>query len=255
MKFNYNIELNNILNNIYEYKVCEIAYKNNLPHISLKNAAEYEIILKNTNVYLGSDLHDFIISLIPNDKSGYYFRCEIANHHNYYFPRLYDYLGNPLKNVTYNKFAIQLWESYMNDLLIKDLGHKFNQINFCNFIDLNLNNMFDKINTYIDNTLNKNKITIFFDTKDDLLDVVKSMIIKKELDLSWAELLVDMDELRSEMTKFSAAFHIYNEFDKLEDNLSYCLNNFCKYDSSQLFDILIQEKGFKFIEKIGLVKI
>lgn len=137
----------------------------------------------------------------------------------------------------------------MNDLFIKNIERKFNQISFCDFIDSNINNMFNKINTYIDNTSSKNKITICFNHKDDLLDIVKSMIINKELDLCWAELLVDMDELRSEMTKFSANFHIYNEFDKLEDDLSYCLNHFCKYDSSQLFDILTLEKGFKFIQK------
>lgn len=254
MKFDYNIEIEKILNKIYEYKICEIAYKNNLSNINKNTINNYKDLFKNNKVYFGSDLYDFIISLVPKDKDGYYFRCEIANYHNYLYPRLYDYLGNPLKNTNYNKFTVQLWESNMNDLLIEEIERNFSQKGYLDFIDKNLIDISENVNNFIKSCTTNNKITIKFLDKENLLDTMKSMILDNKLELSWAQLLVDMDKLRSEMIKFSTPFHIYNEFDKLEDNLDYCLNTFCKYNSNELFDILTKEYGFKYITNLGLVK-
>ncbi|WP_195939589.1 hypothetical protein [Romboutsia sp. 1001713B170131_170501_G6] len=254
MKFDYNIEINSFLNKIYEHKVYEIAYENNLYNIDAKVLKDKFDLLKNTKIYLGSDMHEFIINLIPKGKDGYYFRCEIANYHNYSFPRLYDYKGEPLKNTNYNRYGVQLWESHMNDLLIEDIEGKFNQADFIDFIDNNLLSLICKINEYIKSRRDKEKIVIKFEDKSEILDIVKSLILNGGLDLSYAEFLTDMDKLRDEMIKFSTPFHMYNEFDKLEDDTLYCLDNFCKYNSLDLFDALINEKGFKFIDGVGLVK-
>ena len=47
---------------------------------------------------------------------------------------------------------------------------------------------------------------------------------------------------------------IKSRVDKLEDDLNYCLNNFFKYNNDELFNILVDEKNFKFIENVGLVR-
>ena len=61
MKYNYNVELKNILNKIYEIKIYDIVRKNDFNNIN-----ENDMInkIKSTNVYLGSDLDDFIIKSI-----------------------------------------------------------------------------------------------------------------------------------------------------------------------------------------------
>ena len=37
MKFDYNLEMNNILNKIYQHKICQIALKNNFSDINDEN--------------------------------------------------------------------------------------------------------------------------------------------------------------------------------------------------------------------------
>lgn len=247
MKFDYNFELENLLNNIYKHKIYNIAHKNNISYINKENFDTCIDVFKNTKIYLGSDMNEFIINLLPKEKDGYLFRCEIAKFHNYSFPRLYDYAGNKLTNINLNKFALQIWAAHMDELLIEDIHLKFNQDAFTTFVEDNLGSFAEDIISYVKN-LNKTKsITIPFENIEDLISVVKSMILNKELNFSWAELLVDIDSLRNEMTKFATPFHMYNEFDKLEDDLEYCLNNFCKYDSNTLFDFLINEKNFNIV--------
>ncbi|WP_042272985.1 hypothetical protein [Faecalimicrobium dakarense] len=253
MKFDYNFEIENILNHIYKYKIYNIAHKNNIINVNEENLADYINIFKNTKIYLGSDMDKFIINLLPKDKDGYFFRCAIAKHHNYSFPRLYDYTGNKLKNVNYNKFAFQLWEAHMNEMLLEDINRRFSQDSFIEFIDNNLNNMLDSIVLYVKNLNKDNEIIIPLKNEEDLIPTIKTMLLNKELDLSFAQIVVDMDALRDEMTKFTTAFHIYSEFDKLEDNLQYCLDNFFKYDSKELYNLLTTEKGFSFVNDIGLV--
>ena len=53
---------------------------------------------------------------------------------------------------------------------------------------------------------------------------------------------------------YSTPLDMYNEYDKLEDELGYCLNNFFKYNSDELFNVLVNDKDFKFVENIGLVR-
>ena len=116
-------------------------------------------------------------------------------------------------------------------------------------------NKTNNVEVQVINKLNKEKeIIIPISDKSELLSNVKSMILDNKLDSSWVELLVDIDELRSNMQKYSAEFDIYSEFDKLEDDLEECLNQFCKYTSEDLYECLINEKGFNFIENVGLVK-
>lgn len=254
MNFNYNIESKNILNKIYEQKIYDIALAHNMSDLNKDNMDNYLDLIKSTKIYLGSDMDEFIICLIPRGKDGYFFRCSIAKHNNYSFPRLYDYSGNPLKNVTYNMFAFQLWEGHMNNMLIEDLQRKFSQSSFNLFVDNNLENMIDNIINYINKSQNADHIIIPIKNKDELLPTLKDMILNNSLDFSWSQFLVDTDALRIEMAKFTVPFHMYNEFDKLEDDLEYCIDNFSKYTSSKLFDLLIQDYGFKFVEEVGLIK-
>ncbi|RDY24704.1 hypothetical protein CHF27_000450 [Romboutsia maritimum] len=254
MIFDYNKEVENILNKIYEKKIHDIVIKTNTKSIDKKNIYSLSNTIISTNVYLGSDFDEFIISLIPSGKDGYFFRCEIARNKNYSFPKLYDYLGNPLKNPSYNKFAYQLWESNMNDMLISDIQYKFNQKDFNKFVKNNLKYIIDDL-VY---TINKNKklenIILPIKSKNDLIPVIKSMLINKELDFSWIELIVDIDMIRDYMSKFSVALNMYDEFDMIDDKLEFCIDNFCKYNSNELFDLLVNEKNFVFKKGIGLIK-
>ena len=68
MKFNYNLEINNILNKIYNKKIFD----------------------------LGNEIENFIIDLLPKDKEGYFFRCNVSKYKNNYYPKIYDNLGNKL---------------------------------------------------------------------------------------------------------------------------------------------------------------
>lgn len=254
MNFNYKLELENILNSVYEYKLFEIISKNKDLNSNIDSISDYKEIIQNTKIYFGSELYDFILNLIPKDKDGYFFRCEIAKSHNYSFPRVYDYLGNPLKNLNSNKFAIQLWESHMNNFLLEDLEIKFNQNDFSSFVESHLEILKPKFKKKLNEYNENSKIVIQFNSLDNLALTVKNMILNGSLDFSYAQDLVDLDKLRDEMSKFSATFHIYNEFDKLEDDLEYCINKFFKYNSNELLNFLIKEKGFKIKEGIGLIK-
>ena len=40
----------------------------------------------------------------------------------------------------------------------------------------------------------------------------------------------------------------------LEDELSFCLDKFFKYNNDELFNVLVNDKDFKFVENIGLVR-
>lgn len=248
MKYDYDIEIKNILNKIYEHKIYAIAAKNDSLDIDIN-------LFKSTNIYLGSDMNDFIINFIPKGKDGYYFRCMIANHRNYSYPRLYDYKGNPLKSISSNKVALQLWEDHVNDMLIEDISRRFSVKDFHRFIDDNLGSMSNSISKYIEDYKVKNTITIPFTDKNQLLLIIKDMLINNKLNISWAEVFVDIDQIRQEMTEFSVAFNYYNEFDRLEDDLEYCLDKFCKFSSSEeIYNILVNEMNFKYVDNLGLVR-
>ena len=56
------------------------------------------------------------------------------------------------------------------------------------------------------------------------------------------------------MIMYSTPLDMYNEYDKLEDELSYCLNKFFKYNNDELFNMLVNDKHFKFIDNVGLIR-
>ena len=141
----------------------------------------------------------------------------------------------------------------MDELLINDISQKFNQDNFIEFLDNNFDDIINDINLFIKKSNSEKSVTIPFKKGDDLVKTVKSMILDKKLDFNWVHLLIDMDKVREDMIKWSIAFDMYNEFDKLEDELENCLNKFFKYDSVSLYDFLVNEKNFKYIDDIGLV--
>ena len=141
----------------------------------------------------------------------------------------------------------------MNKLLIEDIQGMFTQEGFTDFVNNNLENHFDELNNRFYSKKSKT-ITIKFDKKEFLLNVVKSMIVKNELDLDYAHMLVDMDKLRASMTESAATFDMYNEFDKLEDDTRYCLDNFSKYDTFELYDFLVNEQGFELTSEGILTK-
>ena len=96
--------------------------------------------------------------------------------------------------------------------------------------------------------------SIAFSNKSELVSVIKDMLLKNELDISFAQDFVDLDKVREEMIMYSTPLDMYNEYDKLEDELSYCLDKFFKYNNDELFNVLVNDKDFKFVENIGLVR-
>lgn len=253
MKFNYNLEINNILNKIYNKKIFDLAYENKISNIDLNNIKFYKDKFKSFNIYLGNELENFIIDLLPKDKEGYFFRCNVSKYKNNYYPKIYDNLGNKLEYVSDSKFAIILWQDHINNLIVEDVYKSFSKENFHNYIDDNLENIYEDINKSVINFNNTN-ITIAFSNKSELTSVVKEMILKNKLDISFAQDLVDLDKIREEMIMYSTPLDMYNEYDKLEDELSYCLNKFFKYNNDELFNMLVNDKHFKFIDNVGLIR-
>lgn len=249
MKYNYNVELKNILNKIYEIKIYDIVRKNDFNNIN-----ENDMInkIKSTNVYLGSDLDDFIIKSIPSGDAGYFFRYEIAKHFNYSYPRLFDYKGNPLKNPSCTKYAVRLWEGSMEDLLIDDVRNNFTQNDFVKFVEDNFELLSKNIFKIIDDK--KSDIIIPIEDKSNLISTLKSMLLNNELDSYFIDLLVDIDKIRDHMDKFVISSDMYNEFDMLEDSLEKCIDEFPRYTCDELYNILINEYSYVYVDKIGLVK-
>ena len=56
MKFNYNLEIDNILNKIYKRKIFDLACENNISNIDSKNIESYKYQFKSFEVYLGSEI-------------------------------------------------------------------------------------------------------------------------------------------------------------------------------------------------------
>lgn len=254
MKFNYNLEIDNILNKIYKRKIFDLACENNISNIDSKNIESYKNQFKSFEVYLGSEIEEFIKDSLPKEKEGYFFRCDVSKHKNNYYPKIYDNLGNKLASGSDSKFATILWEAHINNLIIKDVYESFNKEKFHEFIDNNLENIYEDINKNIIDFYNTNKLTIAFSNKSELVSVIKDMLLKNELDISFAQDFVDLDKVREEMIMYSTPLDMYNEYDKLEDELSYCLDKFFKYNNDELFNVLVYDKDFKFVENIGLVR-
>lgn len=253
MKFDYTLELNKILENIYKEMTYTIAIKNPNLEFSKNNISKIKSTITSENVYLGNDMDEFIINNIPDNLEGDLFRCEIAKFHNRLHPKFVNYKGEPVSDSGYNKFALLLWEEHMNKALIDDIQSLFSQEGFVEFVnnklELHLDDLINRINTY-----SSRVVTIKFDRKEYLLNVVKNMITRGELDFDYAHMLVDLDKLREDMAKVAASFNIYNEFDKLEDDTRYCLDNYAKYNTFELYDFLVNNQGFELVSEGILVK-
>lgn len=254
MKFNYDLEINNILNNIYKKKLFSLAYKNNISNIDSENLNIYKNKFKSFDVYLGNEIEDMISDLLPKEIEGYLFRCEVSKHKNNHYPKLYDNYGNKLENIGDNRFAALLWEEHINNLIIADIYKLFNKNNLHYYIDNNLDNIYKEINNHVIESKNSSKITISFTNKSELTSIVKDMLLKNELNISFAHELVDLEKIREEMIMYAASLDMYNEYDKLEDELEYCLNKFFKFNNDELLDFLVNNHDFEFVENIGLIK-
>ena len=254
MDFNYNLEIDNILNKIYKKKIFEYALKNNISNINSTNIQNYKNELKSFDMYLGSEMEEFIKESLPKDVEGYFFKCNVSKHKNNYFPRLYDANGNKLKTTSDSRYAVLLWEGHIHDVIIEDVYSAFTKEKFNNYVDNNLENIYEEINNFVLKSKNTNKLTIPFTNKSDLVDIVKDMILKEELSMDIVHDVVDLEQIRKDMLMLHTPIDMYNEYDKLEDELSYCLNKYFKYNNDELYDFLVNNKDFKFVENIGLVK-
>lgn len=255
MKYDYNLELNNLLNKIYTEMILNLLIKDDNLDISNDSIDNIKKVLLNKKVFLGSDMDDFIINSLPEGRDGDLFRCSIAKHHKHLHPVLETQSGQPVEDHTYNNFGLLMFRSHMNNLLISDIQAIFSQNGFESFVINNLNESFSDIKSKVLDIKNKiNTIVINFDEKKYLLNVVKNMISKNELDIEYAYKLVDMDKLRDYMIKMAVTFDYYDEFDKLEEDTRFCLDNFCKYNAFELYDFLVNEEGFELLNEGVLVK-
>ena len=251
---NYQLELEDYLSKIYDEKIYQILIKEDLSKLKNMNLNEIKSLINSKEVYLGSDLDDYIINLIPEGFRGYLLREAISKKHNLTYPLLYNEEGQPLKVHTHNSFSTVLWKDFTNETFIKDLNNKFSREDFYDYVNKSLdiiyNNLINKIETF----KNDNVIIIPY-KNNNLVDTVKEMIISKKLDFSYALSFVDINKLREEMESFAIDFSYYDEFDKLEDDLEECLNKFFRYNDSELYDLLINKENFTLIDSNKLVKV
>ncbi|WP_343343195.1 hypothetical protein [Terrisporobacter petrolearius] len=250
---NYQLELENYLYKIYNEKIYQILIKEDLSKLKNMDLNEIKSLLNSKEIYLGSDLDDYIINLIPEGFKGYLLRKNISKKHNLTYPLLYNEDGKPLKVYTHNSFSTVLWEDFTNKTFIKDLNNKFSCTDFYNYVNENIHIIYSSIIHKIEAFKNDNVIIIPYKS-DHLVNTVKEMILSKKLDFSYALSFVDMDKLREEMESFAIDLSYYDEFDKLEDDLEECLNNFFRYNDRELYDLLINKENFTLIDKNKLVK-
>ena len=214
---------------------------------------EIKSLINSNEIYLGSDLHEYIINLIPEGFNGYLLRECISKKHNLTYPLLYSEDGQPLKDHTHNSFSIILWQDFTNKTFISDLNDMFSSSDFYNYVNENLNSIYANIINKVEIYKNENIITIPY-KENNLVNTVKEMIINKKLDFSYALLLVDMSKLREHMDNMAIDLYSYDEYDKLEDDLEECLSNFFKYNDKELYDLLINKENFTLIDNNKLVK-
>lgn len=253
---NFNFYIDKIMNHMYIQKTCKLAYQlqENLSY-DYSNLSDVLIDYTNNNlIILDIDAEETIKNFINTSDDKYYIRKAISIEKNYLYPQLFDNNKNPRKDSSYSPALITIWKNDMDELYVEEVYNRFNKNSFVEFIKNNLDNISNEVVSYINNKKQANKIVIKFNDNDELLDTVKNMILDKSLPFDWAEFLVNMDSLRNEMLLLAGDLSIYSEYDKLEDETKYCLDNHCKYNSNELFDILVNEKGFNFDNKLGLYK-
>lgn len=251
---NYQLELRNYLNKIYNEKIYQILVKEDLPKLKNMNLDEIKSLICSTEVYLGSDLNEYIVNLIPEGFNGYLLRKTISKKHNLTHPLLYNEKGEPLKDYTHNNFTTTFWRDFTNETFINDLNSQFSNKDFYDYVDKNFDTIYINLIKKIEIFKSENIVTIPY-KENNLVNTVKEMIINRKLDFSYALSFVDMNKLREEMEKLAIDFSFYDEFDKLEDDLEECLNKFFKYNDKELYDLLINKENFTLIDGNKLVKI
>jgi len=254
---NFDFYIDQIMNYIYKQKTYRLAYilEKDLSD-DYSNLLDMLINYTNNNhIMLDIDTEDTIRDFINTSSENYFIRNAMSIQKNYLYPQLFDNNGNARKDSSYSPALITIWKNDMDELYIEEVYSRFNKDSFVQFIKNNFNNISDEIISYIKDKKQDSKIVINCTSKDDVLNSVKNMILDKSLPFEWVEFLVDMDSLRDEMLLLAGDLSIYSEYDKLEDETKYCLDNHCKYTSSQLFDVLTKEKGFIWDDKLGLYTI
>ncbi len=254
---NFDFYIEQIMNYIYKQKTYRLAYilEKDLSD-DYSNLLDVLINYTNNNhIMLDIDTEDTIRDFINTSSENYFIRKAMSVEKNYLYPQLFDNNGNARKDSSYSPALITIWKNDMDELYIEEVYSRFNKDSFLQFIKNNFNNICDEIISYIKDKKQDSKIVINCTSKDDVLNSVKNMILDKSLPFEWVEFLVDMDSLRDEMLLLAGDLSIYSEYDKLEDETKYCLDNHCKYDSNELFDVLTKEKGFIWDDKLGLYTI
>ena len=250
----YQLELRNYLNQVYNEKIYQILLKEDLIKLKNMNLDEIKSLICSNEVYLGSDLDEYIINLIPKEFDGYLLRKAISKKHNITYPLLYNEKGEALKDYNNNNFTITFWIDFTNKTFIDDINNLFSNNDFNNYVEKNFYtiymNLIDKIEVF----KNKNIITIPY-SKNNLVNTVKKIIIDNKLDFSYALSFIDINKLIEEMESLAIDLSFYDEFDKLEDDLEYCLNKFFKYNDQELYDLLINKENFTLVNENKLIKI
>ncbi|KHS57273.1 hypothetical protein QX51_09165, partial [Terrisporobacter othiniensis] len=141
-KMNYQLELRNYLNKIYNEKINQILVKEDLPKLKNMNLDEIKSLICSKEVYLGSDLDEYIINLIPEGFNGYLLRKTISKNHNLTHPLLYNEKGEPLKDYTHNNFTTTFWRDFTNETFINDLNSKFSNKDFYDYVDKNFDSIY-----------------------------------------------------------------------------------------------------------------
>ena len=167
---------------------------------------------------------------------------------------LYNEKGEPLKDYTHNNFTTTFWRDFTNETFISDLNSKFSNKDFYDYVDKNFDTIYMNLIKKIEIFKSENIVTISYN-ENNLVNTVKKMIINRKLDFSYAFSFVDMNKLREEMENLAIDLSFYDEFDKLEDDLEYCLNKFFKYNDKELYDLLINKENFTLMDGNKLVKV
>ena len=111
---NYQSQLTIYLNKIYNKKIENILQKENIDKLMELSIDEIKSLIKSQEIFLGSDLNNFIINLIPSGFDGYLLRKSISKEHNVVYPVLFNENGEEVKNYTHNNFALSLWYDFTN---------------------------------------------------------------------------------------------------------------------------------------------
>lgn len=250
---NYELELKNYLNKIYDEKIYQILVKEELSKLNSMELNEIKSLINSKEIYFGSDLDEHIISLIPKGFKGYLLREAISKSHNLSYPILYDMDGQLLKQHTHNSFSTALWEDFTNKTFLDDLNSLFASDDFYNYVNENLDKIYADLIKKIEIFKSENIIEIPYE-ESHLVNTVKDMILNGQLDYSYALSFVDLNKLRDEMEFLAIDLSLYDEFDKLQDDLKECLDKFFKYDEKELFNILVNKEDFILVNNDKLVK-